>query len=265
MFWKPKSPISQDDEEWQMACWKWLLDHFGGPERRAGPVLVMPSSEFFPATEKTGHERAEHLFRCVAGHMNIDPNGFVLAAQDTAIDPVVGPLAVIADAPASPAGTFQADETGRLTITYDPALLEQPVHIIATFAHELSHPLLMSLPDEPPGGEECEEFATDLATTFFGFGLFGANSAFEFSQFSDVGGGSQGWSFRRTGYLTEAEWGFSLAVYLHLTRQPIEAAIEFLKPSPAGYLKKSMRYLDENEHVLSRLLSDAEPQRLGVP
>ena len=131
-----------------------------------------------------------------------------------------------------------------------PASLSRPIELIATFAHELCHPLLLSIPEPPPGGAECEEFATDLATTFFGFGLFGANSAFEFKQHSDIGAGSQGWSTRRLGYLTEAEWGFSLAIFLHNNEDNLQLAMNHLKPSLASYLKKSLKYFHANPQLL---------------
>ncbi len=62
---------------------------------------------------------------------------------------------------------------------------------------------------------------TDLATVFFGFGVFGGNQSFQFSQFRDVGSGTQGWSTRRLGYLTQNEWGFALAIRALLTNEDV--------------------------------------------
>ena len=57
--------------------------------------------------------------------------------------------------------------------------------LITTLAHEICHPILLNIPTEPPGGGDMEEFATDLAMIFFGFGIFGGNSSFQFRQFNN--------------------------------------------------------------------------------
>ncbi|MDH4318404.1 MAG: hypothetical protein OEV64_08445 [Desulfobulbaceae bacterium] len=44
--------------------------------------------------------------------------------------------------------------------------------MIATFAHELSHYLIATAPEPPPGGWESWKFATDIGATFLGFGIF---------------------------------------------------------------------------------------------
>ena len=253
MFWKSKSPLSPDDEEWQLECWRWLLENFGGIDALSQSALILPKAEFFPGTDATGHAKAQHIFCQVAEHMGISPDEFELVPQEKAIDPKLGGLMVVQNAPASPAGTFQASSDRRLRITYDPAGLDNPSELIATLAHELCHPLLLSTEEKPPGGDDCEEFATDLAVTYFGFGVFGANSAFHFEQYSDLAGGTQGWSTRRQGYLTEAEWGFSLAVFLLLTDQPGDEIYQYLKSSPAGYLKKSLKYIRANMHLIEPL------------
>ncbi|MDX6851136.1 hypothetical protein SCD92_17290, partial [Gilvimarinus sp. SDUM040013] len=56
-----------------------------------------------------------------------------------------------------------------------------PTQLVATFAHELSHYLTCTANEPPPGGWDNWEFATDIAATFLGFGVFMANSSFNFS------------------------------------------------------------------------------------
>ena len=214
--------------------------------------MILPTGAFFAPSESKGHERAHVLFENVARYMSVDPDEFDLVPQDESIDPKLGDLAVVQNAPSSPAGAFQYNPDQRLRVTYNPASVERPIELIATLAHEICHAILFTTDDEPPGGADCEEFATDLAVTFFGFGVFAANSAFEFRQYSD--GVTQGWSTRRQGYLTEAEWGFSLAVFQSLKRESADAALKYLKPAVASHLKKSLKYLDGNPDLLAFLL-----------
>ncbi len=249
MLWMSKSPLEADDETWQLECWHWLFENFGETHPRDDTPLILPNGSFFPSTDRTGHDKAQFIFDMVARHMRVPTDGFKLVPQEETIDPRVGNLLVVQNAPSSPAGTFQLQRDNELTVTYDPASLDRPIQLIATLAHEISHAVLFTTLEPPPGGDECEEFATDLAVTFFGFGLFGANSAFEFRQFSDMGSGMQGWESRRLGYLTEAEWGFSLAVFLLSCGYDETEAQRFLKPGPAAYLKKSLAYLRKNKHL----------------
>ena len=52
----------------------------------------------------------------------------------------------------------------RIQITYATAQLQRPDRLIATFAHELAHYLLLATTAEPPPCDDDEtEFLTDLA------------------------------------------------------------------------------------------------------
>ena len=59
--------------------------------------------------------------------------------------------------------------------------LRHPVALAATLAHELAHARLLGERRIDPGRSDGEQL-TDLATIFFGTGIFTANAAFDFSQ-----------------------------------------------------------------------------------
>ena len=255
MFWKSKSPLTSNDEDWQIECWRWLIANFEGLGPLGSSELILPTREFFPATDRDGHERVEYIFGLVTQYLSVPEDQFEIVPQEESIDPKLDSLMLVRNAPSSPAGTFQARRDGKLRVTYDPALMTRPDKLIATLAHEICHPLLMSIVDQPPGGEACEEFATDLAVSFFGFGLFGANCSFEFQQFSDMATMTQGWSTNRLGYLTEAEWGFSLAVFLTVKGQSEDLAMKYLKNIPSLHLKKGLKYLRDNPRIIESLIA----------
>ncbi|MGL4488662.1 MAG: hypothetical protein ACRCU5_04370, partial [Rhizobiaceae bacterium] len=205
MFWKAKPTINEDDEQRQLEAWRWLIDNLGGLDVLAAKPTQCPSHKDFPKSGLSGHQHVAHVFGQIAQKIGVDPNSFKLVAQDTAIDAVVGPLAVVANVPLMPAGTYQLDGNSHL-VSYDPALARDLEKLIGTLAHEICHPILFNIPTAPPGNEDAEEFATDLATVFFGFGLFGGNQSFQFNQFRDDATGTQGWSTQRLGYLSQNEW-----------------------------------------------------------
>jgi hypothetical protein len=233
--------LDQDDEEWQLETWRWLLEHLGGVGDLRRSPLVLPSREFFPPTTATGEERVAHVFESVKRHARmLDHECRLMAqpkrpeaqvAQFTTLKPVEGQL---------PLGTFRIDDNGAL-ITYDPEMVDQPVKLIATLAHELAHYRLNLLGDMPPGGEANLEFATDLTTVYLGFGLFGASSAFQFEQHGDAF--SQGWRWSRNGYLAEREWLFALSVFFQLREESVEVAKHHLKPAQFKDLSRAATYL----------------------
>ena len=104
-----------------------------------------------------------------------------------------------------------------MRIAIDSANLQDPQALVATLAHELCHVHLISDgridPDRPD-----HEPLTDLLTVFLGFGIFNANTAVQFKQFED--GVMQGWSSSRQGYLPEEAFGYALALYTWVRREP---------------------------------------------
>ncbi|MER8909936.1 hypothetical protein NKH99_20050 [Mesorhizobium sp. M0854] len=255
MFWRTSSPLDADDEEWQLDCWGWLLRHFGGAAALRKRSLILPTRAFFTPSEEQGHAAASHYFGQVAAYFGIDAARFNLVPQEDSIDPVLGPLQVLQDAPREPAGTFSVSRGGAMTITYNPAIVPKPMKLIATFAHEICHPLLFSVPEEPPGGTEMEEFATDLAVTFFGFGIFNSNTAASFTQYRDTATGTQGWSFERQGYLSPAERAFAPALFIQARGQGIQDAREYLDSGPLAYFRKATKYLAQTPSISSDLLA----------
>ncbi len=194
-----------------------------------------------------------HVFEAVADLMGVPSGDFDLVAQGPTIDPRLGPLVIVQDAPGMPAGTFRIATGQTPTVTYDPALLARPIELVAVLAHELCHYALLIPPEAPPGGEEADEFATDLAVVRFGFGLFGANAAFVFENRLDHGSGTGGWSVRRLGYLSEAEWGFALALFLELSGTEVAPALAHLRAGPAGALKRALKYLRKRPELVEAL------------
>lgn len=254
VFWKPKPTIDADDETWQIDAWMWLLSNLGGREAMRSHSVMLPIEAHFPPSGKSGLPHVEYVFRQVAERFEVDPEGFELRLQDSDIDPVLNPLAVAQNVPVDPLGTYSVDDKNKHLVTVAPKTLNELEGLIATLAHEICHPVLFSISIDPPGGPELEEFATDLAMVFFGFGVFGANSSFRFSQFSDAATGSQGWAVNRAGYLSQAEWGYALAVRTVLLGEDLDGFADYLSDGARAHYRKNLRYLMKKPDTLSSLL-----------
>jgi hypothetical protein len=245
--------LDAEDEDWHLATWKWLLANHGGIERFRRTPLVTATREFFPPSEAVGHDRAEHVFNCIKKIAGMSQWDCKLEPQPER------PVSVVADVVALiplegqlPLGTFGL--IGKdVVVTYDPAMVDKPGQLVATLAHELAHYLIAAKADECPGGHDMHEYATDLTVVFLGFGIFGANLAFNFSQHRDSF--SQGWQTSRQGYLRERDWAFALAVFQVLKDLPSQALANLVKPHIYADIKNAERYLRRDPALVNSVLS----------
>jgi hypothetical protein len=251
-FFKRKPLLHSTASEWIFDAYEWALRNVGTDIFYGDTILVQPTSKHFPDRIDDIDRMAETLFERVKGFAGMQNWRCELHAQEVDPDPIVSPTVVIKGAPSSPAGTFSvrksADEDVRtVRITYNPDQLRDPGSLIATFAHELAHYEAHSIQEEPPGGEECDEHATDLLAVFNGFGIFLANSAFSFQQFQSVD--AQGWSSRRQGYLNQYELIYALAIFCVL-KSIGRAEIEpHLKRSLIPSFRKAIREIEAGEDI----------------
>lgn len=229
-----KLPIDEEELEFQLATFKWLVREFGPPAE----ALVLPTKDWFPSSAHKGHTRIADLFGHVKAAAGMSDWPCELRAGAGERPAHVGTGLLLRHEGASPpCGTFQVvgdDGQPTVVITYNPSLADDTTALIATFAHELGHYLMSSAASDPPGGWELHELHTDLAAVHLGFGLFLANSAKTFSQFQSAG--EMGWSSRRQGYLSEGALVTALAVVERLAgRDPLAAA-----PCLKAYLAKDL-------------------------
>ena len=251
-FFKTKPILPEEDIHFQVATYQWLLKHFGGKYFFKETQLILPNRVFFPSKVESNEEAAIATFERVKQYAGMSGWNCVLEAQEEDVDAELAPALIVQNAPSSPHGTFQAKENNKVLITYNPQLVSNPTQLVATYAHELAHYLTSSAPEEPPEGWDNWEFATDITATFLGFGVFMASSAFNFQQYANVD--SQGWHYSRSGYLSEEEHIFALAIFLLLQNTPTETVSPYLTPHLTKKLKQAIKYIN-NTNIISTLQS----------
>ena len=237
-------------EDWHVQAWRWLLAHIGGPDGLRGFALVLPTRDFFPPTEAVGHARVAHVFASVQRIAGVADLSCDLIVQPPHPELRVGEMVSLQRDASVAAGTFGL-EGNSAAITYDPALANDPMKLIAVLAHEVAHLRLLGFKQSLPGGRDANERATDLATVALGYGLFGANCAFNFERHHDPV--LQGWQCARLGYLDEREWVFALSVWLALTARDGGAAKRYLKPHLYADLRAATARLARRPSVLHRI------------
>ncbi len=245
-FLKSKPVLNEEDFQFQIETYKWLLTYFGGDDFYKTTQLVQPTKTFFPMN-LGDHDTVPVIFEKIKCYAGLESWPCQLIAQEEGVNPHIAPTLLVKDVPIDPQGTFTVDESNEAIITYNPAMVSNPNALIATFAHELAHYLTATAQEPPPGGWENWEFATDIAATFLGFGLFMANTCFNFSQFSSVD--ELGWQCSTTGYLSEAEHCMALALFLSLKQIHKDEALRFLKPNLKKLIKRCFVEIDQRDIV----------------
>lgn len=243
-----KTFLDAEIEAWLLDGYGWLMRNLGGMERISSSPLATPNRDFFPRTEAKGRALGSHIFDCVRSGMGMQD--WYVALEPFKRPPSMAGMGIGTWESSGAAGTFEWDGN-KVIIRYADDLVSQPHQLVATFAHELSHYLTGSISEQMPGGEEAHELLTDLCVAYAGFGVFGANAAFHFQQFSD--GNMQGWSSSRSGYLSERSWAFALAIFIALKGLPSDVADRWLKDGLVRQVKAASKYLAANPGLLEPL------------
>jgi hypothetical protein len=225
----PKSPVAHDEQAWIEESFAWLVEQFG--EDVARRPVVEPTRAHFPVARCRSEAGVRAVLDLVAARMAV-PAGAV-ELEYVAAHP--GGRRRSQHAYRGPAGHYH-QEAGRAVVTVYGDQMTTPTTLVATLAHELGHVRLLGegrIADDRRDGEPL----TDLLTVVFGYGIFTANAAFEFT--ADAGG----WESQRLGYLTEQMYGYALARYVLLRGEHDPAWAGHLDTNPRHYMRQSLRYL----------------------
>lgn len=248
-LFRPRLPIDEDELDWQLASFKWLIAEFGPI---ADTPLVLPTREFFPPPADSDEASVQDWFEAVRRLAGMESWPCELEAGERDRPTAAGNAHLLRhEGPPAPAGTFahraEGTGTGRIVITYNPDLADDPTALIGTFAHELGHYLMHTAASAPPGGWDMHELHTDLCAVYMGFGIFLANGARDFRQFQS--GGEMGWSSNVRGYLGEGALVTAIAIFQRLRGHEPTAAAPYLK----DYLRSDLKRADK---ALARLAPD---------
>lgn len=259
-MWPFKHRPLLDDEiaRWHVDNFCWLLRNLTHTPIFRDSRLVLPAPGFFKIDDTTGHAMAEGVFREIKTYAGMTDWPVNLVTDVEVYEPKSSEL-IQATTRHTPLGLFMRDHDGGVHISYAPKLLKKPINLIATLAHELAHYLVHSIEDTLPCDPTEEEPLTDETACFMGFGVFLANSAFEFEQYRDNGAGTQGWRTQRSGYLPEADLVFDTALFITAKGIDPAPAFKYLKPHLADHLKKALKDVEAYKDELRAAIDNALP------
>jgi hypothetical protein len=230
-----KCPVSVAAQRWIEDSLQWLLGEFGG-DAFNGEVLL-PASVFPPGSFSGTEADLQAVLRRLCTRVGVDIDAIQVDLSDDLDIPDMGPRVPVASQFSGAAGHFQWDG-GVPVVALRRRQLRHPVALTATLAHELAHVRLLTERRVDPARKDHEQL-TDLATVFFGLGVFTANAAFDFSK------SQHGWQTSRLGYLGEELFGYSLAYYAYLRGEKDPSWARTLDTNPRVYMRKGLGYLSQ--------------------
>lgn len=237
--------------QWLIDTFSWALRNFDATVFRDETLLVQPNDRFFPGRVDSVAGMASLICDRVKGYAGIAhwPTRLLDGRQCQLEEPpqllLEGPLR--GSEGVVPAGV---EEGQRLPILYDPALINNPEAMIASFAHTFAHYLGTMAQEPPPGGEENWPHITEVLATFLGFGLLMANSAFNV-RIPRCGSCAPA-PVDRQSFLSQHDMTYALAIFCILKAIPDREVLPHLKGSLRGFYKRARREAGQSE-ALQRL------------
>ena len=236
---KTRCPLEPDVARWVERSMGWLAGRFGESILLDGRVVV-PDSSFFPDPASGTVADLTPLFDRVSVYMRLDPDDIHLRFfSEGGMTDLGNGLVVMNEGP-SAAGLYR-DRMGKPIVSIKIGEGIGVASYIATMAHELAHVHLIGGKHVNPDRDDHEPL-TDLATVFFGLGVFNANSVISDVQWADAGW--SGWSIGRCGYLPEEVFGYAFAVYAWRRGESKPTWARFLRPNVRSVFKHGLRYLN---------------------
>jgi len=240
---KPKLPITPEQQRWVDNSFL-RLGNLLGANRLLQATMVLPTPEHFPDPYDQSEESLQRLFARVAEGMHLNPSNVEATIFASAYDLTHGLVPFSSGSTSGAAGLYHHDPTAKPHISVDEKQLKDPMGLVAVLAHELGHIILLR-PGLVARDDPDMEPMTDLLTVFLGFGIFTANAAFHFKQYTT--NRVQGWSAGRLGYLSEELYGYALARFAFERGEAKPVWRKFLSTNVSAYLKRSAAWLADRK------------------
>jgi hypothetical protein len=243
---QPKLPVAAEEAEWANRSFQRLAEMLG-PQRMLLAKVVLPNDEYFPDRYDRSEQALRAIFVRVAKMMAVQSDEIDVSVYDQDHDLTRSLVPFYSGRASGAAGLYHHGPSGRTQISIDQEKLKDPMSLVATLAHELGHVILLR-PGLVGRDEPDMEPLNDMLTIFLGLGIFTANAAFQYRQFTEDR--SQGWSVHRQGYLSEGMFGYALARFAFERNEPKPAWAKYLASNIQGHFRRSQNWLRENARPL---------------
>lgn len=234
------TPLNRESIEWINESFNWIINEFGD-ENILNSEIIIPIKDKIPVNINQTESCAKELVGFVASKMHLNKDlievDFYNQSQMELDNNFITQQYEEVDY--SSGQYWGKSKNGKYQISLEVSQLNNPVALIATIAHELAHIKLLG----ENRIEANDEFLTDLIPIFYGFGIFNANSIFQYQQ------DSSGWRTSSQGYLNETMYGFALAKFSLYRNDDDYEWSKYLTPTIKEEFERSMIYIKENKLI----------------
>jgi len=236
-LFRPTCPCDPAAKAWVEERLRWLAEEFDDSTFSGRPI-VLPTPEFFPDPYDGSKKSVRRLLNRVCEYMDVVPD---LVALKFVAD--AGKIWLVNNAgqylPGA-AGTYEEGER-KFIIRIDKSGLDDPMGLVGTMAHELSHVRLLG---ESRIMREAfdNELLTDLTVIHFGLGIFLANTPRNWDSDYSKWPGTE---LLKPEYMTPPMFGWALAHLAWFRGESKPAWSKHLSWGARANLKQGLRYLQE--------------------
>lgn len=251
--------VEKEIEDWIIESWRRLHGRLGPERSIVLASIALPKPGVFGAPADCDEATGSMIFETVKHLAGLESWPVELESFESLQPDQVSEYVFLSPEQSQPAGLFTSGESNVPIIRYDIGQVRRPMDLVATFAHELAHYLLLATGlDTGEMGEEAE-LLTDLGAVYMGFGVFQANSAFEFSGHQGFTG--TGWASRRQGYLSENSLLLATALFVRITGTDPDEVEPYLKDRLRKNWKKAIRQIDGRAADIDDIIATDEAFR----
>lgn len=237
---KMKILLNKKEIDWITNCFEWIKQEFG-IETILNAEIIIPDNNNIPVKINSSEKSIKELVDFIAERMQIEKDSIEIHFYNQSTMDLGGNLFTKYEDEKYSSGVYWGkNENGKYEISLELSQfkIKNKTKLIATIAHELSHVKLL--------GEKRiknnNEYLTDLIPIIFGFGIFNANSIFQYNQ------DSYGWSTSSQGYLNEPMYGFALAAFTNIRNDLNPFWSKYLSPTVREEFEKSIIYIKKNKN-----------------
>ncbi len=231
-------PLDNESINWINESYDWIIKEFG-KETVLNSEIIIPLKNKIPIKYDATEDCAKELIDFVASKMQINRDLIDVDFYNQSQMELGGNFITqqYEEDKYSSGQYWGKSRNGKYQISIEKSQLNNPIALTATIAHELAHIKLLG----EKRIKENDEYLTDLIPIIFGFGIFNANSIFQYQQ--DI----YGWRTNSQGYLNERMYGFALAKFALFRSEYEPDWSKYLTPTVKEEFEKSMIYIKENE------------------
>lgn len=238
---KPLNPtVTPEDKDWIEKNLVWFIEVFGLDKLKEEP-FISPINDNFPYTNLDDTEQFQKLFEQLCKYWDLNPNEILVKFFDD-FKSKQWTTWIPHGTFNEPGGLYQqlyTTEEKRFNIQIAKSNLKNPQLLVAVISHELAHVKLLGGNYINRNDADMEPL-TDLASIYFGFGVFVANSC----QTKDI------YWISRSGYLPNQLISYANALICYITETNPDKYLEYLNFNTSDLFKQDCEFLQNTNDTL---------------